>query len=111
MPVLGLTALWGGIGVGLAALYTQFRIRERRLREKPSNQYWRDLRITLGELPIPAVLPTEDVVLSGMSTDEGENEKLSPEEPPTFQQRLSQLPAVHRELIVGNFLGGCYVPQ
>lgn len=98
VPVLGLTALLGGLGVGLAALYTQFRIRERRLREKPSNQHWRDLGITLGELPLPAILPSENAVLDGTPTEEG-GEEPSSEESPALLRRLALLPAVHRELI------------
>lgn len=97
LPVLGLSGLIAGIGVGFAALYTHFRIRQRYLREMPANRYWRDLGITLGELPIPPVLPSEETVLSGMPEDTVEEP--ASEEPPEILERLKTLPSIHRELI------------
>lgn len=97
LPVLGLSALVAGMGVGLAALYTRFRIQQRHLREEPANRYWRDLGITLGELPIPPVLPSEETVLSGLPAEE--TNAPAPDESPATLNRLQALPAVHRELI------------
>jgi len=68
LPVLGLTALSGLIGWGFAWMRARRSFGERASREKSSGNF-RGMRLTLGTLPQPAVLPRDELDLSAADSE------------------------------------------
>ncbi len=96
-PLLGLTGVLALAGAGISALIA-WRLQQARLRrERAGQKGWRGVRVTLGELPTPAVLPMlrADLVFD---SPEAETE-VERQEGPITQKALLGLPEAHQRLI------------
>ncbi len=89
IPILGLTVLFGLLGAALSAGLAGYLVKKREAREKAGSKGWRNLRITLGEIPKPEELPRLE---ADLLVEEGQ-------ETEGIQKALQDQPKGYRQLI------------